>query len=73
MHRAFLLEALVQRSCKEVVFVHGCSGILRHSCIPMTTDHYWIVRRTPAAWLRAAMLAKFPPGSLLGKISRATW
>ncbi len=69
MHRAFLLEALIQRSCKEVVFVHGCSGI---SCLPMIADHYWIVRRTPAAWLRVAMLANLLPDTLLGKISRAT-
>ncbi len=71
MHRAFLIEALVQQSFRELVFVHGCSGILRHSCIPMVADHYWVMRRTPAARLRAVMLANLQPNHLLGKIARA--
>ena len=71
MHRAFLLEALVQRSCTELVFVHGCSGILRHSCIPMVADHYWVMRRTPASRLRSAALANLRPGTLMGKVARA--
>ena len=71
MHRAFLIEALVQRSVSELVFVHGCSGVLRHSCIPMVADHYWVMHRTPAARLRAAMLANFQPNHLLGKVARA--
>ncbi len=71
MHRAFLIEALVQQSFRELVFVHGCSGILRHSCIPMVADHYWVMRRTPTARLRAVMLANLQPNHLLGKIARA--
>ena len=71
MHRAFLIEALIQRSLGELVFVHGCSGILRHSCIPMVADQYWVMRRTPAARLRAAVLAKLQPNHLLGKVARA--
>ncbi len=69
MHRAFLIEALVQQSFSELVFVHGCSGVLRHSCIPMVADHYWVMRRTPAARLRALMLANLQPNHLLGKIA----
>lgn len=71
MHRAFLIEALVQRSCRELVFVHGCSGILRHSCIPMVADHYWVMRRNPATRLKAAALANLMPDHLLGKLARA--
>ncbi len=71
MHRAFLIEALVQQSFSELVFVHGCSGVLRHSCIPMIADHYWVMRRTPAARLRAVILANVQPNHLLGKIARA--
>lgn len=71
MHRVFLIEALVQQSFSELVFVHGCSGVLRHSCIPMVADHYWVMRRTPAARLRAMMFANLQPNHLLGKIARA--
>ncbi len=71
MHRAFLVEALVEQSCRELIFVHGCSGILRHSCVPMVADHYWVMRRTPAARLRAGVLANAQPNHLLGKIARA--
>jgi len=71
MHRAFLIEALIQQSIGELVFVHGCSGILRHSCIPMVADHYWVMHRTPAARLRAVVLANLQPNHLLGKVARA--
>jgi len=37
----------------------------------MVADHYWVMRRTPAARLRTVVLANLQPIHLLGKIARA--
>lgn len=70
MHRGFLMEELARRNCRELTFVYGCSGVLRHSCLPMVTDEYWVMRRTPIARLTAIALARLRPGILLGKLAR---
>jgi hypothetical protein len=69
MHRAFLIEALIERGVRELVFIHGCSGILRHACVPMVADHYWVTTNA-AARLGTAALARFWPYSTLGRTAR---
>jgi hypothetical protein len=71
MHRAYLLEALIQRGCREVIYVHGCSGILRHACAPMVLDRYFLMRRSPAARLGAKFIATLWPQNALGKAARS--
>ena len=70
MHRGFLLEALVARGCSELVFVHGCSGTLRHSCPPVASDHYWVMR-SRSGRLATEALARLRPSSILGKAGGA--
>jgi hypothetical protein len=68
MHRAYLLEALVELGCKELVFIHGCSGVLSHACTPMTLDRYLVVRDTAVARAAATLIVKLYPTSRLGKL-----
>ena len=71
LHRAFLLEQLVAGICRELIYVHGCSGILNHACERMTMDRYFLMRRSPAARLAARLIAGVSPKSVLGKSARA--
>jgi hypothetical protein len=71
MHRAYLLEALIQRGRRELIYVHGCSGILRHACVPMVLDRYFFMRRSPAARLGAKFIAALWPQNALGKAVRS--
>jgi hypothetical protein len=70
-HRAFLLEALIHRGCRELIFVHGCSGLLYHACQPLIVDHYFLMHRNPAALLGVKLLANFWPANTLGKAARS--
>ena len=70
MHRAFLIEALIERACRELIFVHGCSGILRHACVPMVADHCWVMRphpRRPADGRPARQVAARHPARKAGR------
>ena len=70
MHRAFLIEALIEGGCRELVFVHGCSGILRHACLPMPIDRFWLMRRGATPWLNAAAIAALKPDTDTGRTAR---
>lgn len=71
MHRGYLIEALIGLGCREVVFIHGCSGVLRHACLPIVLDRYLVVRNTAAALATAALIRKLAPKSRMGRILNA--
>ncbi|GAC1478241.1 MAG: hypothetical protein NVS2B11_01680 [Acetobacteraceae bacterium] len=70
LHRSFLIEWLVQLSCPELVFVHGCSGILFHACVRQPLEDLFLVRRSPTACARAAAIGMLKPESSLGRLAR---
>ena len=68
-NRGFLIEHLIERGVKNLVFIKGCRGILHHACLPESGDVLWIVRLSPRSLLVAAMLlAQFPLLDVPGKI-----
>jgi len=71
MHRSFLIETLIAGGTPELVFVHGCSGTLRHFCVPMTIDRFFLMRRTASAYFSAAAIAALKPKTDLGIGARA--
>jgi hypothetical protein len=72
MNRAFLMEALINLGCREIVFVHGCSGILMHACIPMTLDRYVVVRDSALAHAAVRLIRKLRPKSRIVKVLNAS-
>jgi hypothetical protein len=70
LHRAFLIEWFVQLGCKELVFVHGCSGILHHACVRQPLEEVWLMRRSAAAYFSAATMALFKPKASVGRLAR---
>ncbi|GAC1339329.1 MAG: hypothetical protein NVSMB18_07320 [Acetobacteraceae bacterium] len=71
LHRSYLIEALIGRGCSELTFLHGCSGTLRHSCIPMKFARIVLMRRTATAFVSAAAIAALKPKTGLGIGARA--
>jgi uncharacterized protein (DUF433 family) len=72
LHRAFLIRLLVARGFHELLFVHGCSGILRHACDPVPIQQILVARRTVRAKLALAGLARLKPGTRVGQLARAS-
>jgi Acetyltransferase (GNAT) domain len=61
LHRAHLIEALIGLGTHELIFVHGCGGLLCHACHPMPVDQIWVMRpRLPARLLTRAVAAATP-------------
>jgi hypothetical protein len=61
LHRAHLIEALIGLGVHELIFVHGCGGLLCHACHPMPVDQIWVMRpRLPARLLTRAVAAATP-------------
>jgi hypothetical protein len=71
MHRAYLIEALADLRCQELVFVHGCSGILTHACLPMDFDRFIVLRDTAAGRATASLIRKLRPKSRIGRVLTA--
>jgi len=44
LHRAHLIEALMAIGVRELIFVHGCSGLLHRACDPTLVSQAWIRR-----------------------------
>ena len=70
LHRSYLMEWLIETGCEELVFVHGCSGILSHACTQTMLDEFWVMRRTLSAYLRTGAIAALRPNSSLGRLAR---
>jgi hypothetical protein len=63
LHRSCLIEQFTQDGVKEMIFVHGCVGTLRHSCQPIYADEIWLLRpRLSTRLLSAAMASVLPVG-----------
>ncbi len=69
--RAHLIEWLVDQGCNELIFVHGCTGVLHHACIRQPLEEMLIMRRTPASYLAASSIAFTKANSSLGRLVRA--
>lgn len=62
LHRSHLIEALTNMGVRELIFVHGCSGVLHRACDPMPVDQAWIMRPgLSAQLLTQAVAAVLPP------------
>ena len=70
LHRAFLIEWLIQLGCSEFVFVHGCSGILRHACVRQHLEEVLLVRRSAPGYLNAGLIGLCKPNTSLGRLAR---
>ena len=44
LHRAHMIEALMAIGVRELIFVHGCSGLLHRACDPILVSQAWIRR-----------------------------
>lgn len=70
LHRALLLPWLIERRCAELVFVHGCIGVLNHSCVPQLLEEVWLMRRSTWAYSCAALIRWVKPGAPIGRLAR---
>lgn len=70
LHRALLLPWLIERRCAELVFVHGCIGVLNHSCIPQLLEEVWLMRRSTWAYSCAALIRLMKPGAPISRLAR---
>ena len=70
LHRALLLPWLVEQRRAELVFVHGCIGVLSHSCVPQLLEEVWLMRRSTWAYSCAAMIQWIKPGAPIGRLAR---
>jgi len=80
LHRAHLVEALIALGVHELIFVHGCSGLLQHACRPVPVEHVWVRRPRPSARLLACAVAAAAPATAYRQLalqalrgSAATW
>ena len=65
LHRSYLIERFAESGIGELSFVHGCAGVLRHSCRAFDVEEVWLIRRSLSARLLGAVLSGLmPPGSL---------
>lgn len=70
LHRGFLLEWLIGRGCDELVFVHGCGGILQHACLRQPLEEVWMMRRTMPAYVGAGLIGLVKPQASIGRLAR---
>ena len=70
LHRAYLMDWLVQTGCREFVIVHGCTGVLRHSCLPQALEQFWFMRRSAAAYVSAGAISLLKPDASIGRLAR---
>lgn len=70
LHRSLLLPWLIGQGCKEIVFVHGCIGVLAHACLPQHLEEVWFMRRSIRAYCYAALIRLAKPGAPIGHLAR---
>ena len=70
LQRAYLMEWLIDSGCRELVIVHGCTGVLRHSCLPQALEQFWFMRRSPAAYVSAGAISLAKPDASIGRLAR---
>lgn len=69
--RAHLIEWLIDQDCDELVFVHGCTGVLYHACVRQALEEVLIMRHTPLSYLAASPMALAKGESSIGRLVRA--
>lgn len=70
LHRAYLMEWLIQSGCRELVIVHGCNGILRHACLSQALEQFWFMRQSAAAYVSAGAISLVKPDASIGRLAR---
>jgi hypothetical protein len=55
-NRAFLIEALVARGVRDLVFINGCRGVLEHACQTEFGVRIWAIRLSPTTFICAVLL-----------------
>jgi len=70
LHRAYLVEWLVGVGCGELVFVHGCSGILFHACVRQPLEEVFLMRRSWTGYARSGVLNLLTPKASVGQLAR---
>jgi hypothetical protein len=55
-NRAFLIEALIDRGVRDLVFINGCRGVLEHACQTEYGLRLWAIRVSPTTLVCAALL-----------------
>ena len=72
LHRAFMIERFTLLGYKEIGFVHGCAGVLAHSCEELLVDETWLIRRSISARALSLALSMLIPGTgMLEPVRRA--
>lgn len=72
LHRALLMRWLIQQKATELVFVHGCIGVLRHACVPQPLEVVWLIRKSLSAYVRASLVGLARPTAPIGRLARQT-
>ncbi|MEJ0046452.1 MAG: hypothetical protein WDN04_10280 [Rhodospirillales bacterium] len=55
-NRAFLIEALIADGIRDLVFINGCRGVLQHACQTEHGAKIWVIKRSFASLVCAALL-----------------
>lgn len=63
LHRAHLIEVLTATGVRDLIFVHGCRGVLQHACHPMSIDQTWFMRSDQSSRLLTKFVAAMTPVS----------
>ena len=61
LHRSQLIQWLVGHGSTELMFVHGCIGVLMHACVPQKLEVVWLMRRSLLSYSRAALIGLAGP------------
>lgn len=66
LHRAHLMEWLIGRGVREVIFLDGCAGLLRNAALPDAGSAAVTVRASAAALAKAMLFPLLRAGMALG-------
>lgn len=70
LHRSRLIRELTARGITELVFLFGCSGLLRNACEPTLIEERLVIRVSPRAIGTAAIIAACLPRNRYGELSK---
>ena len=72
LHRGLLMEQLIAAGCRELVFVHGCSGVLWHGCERQLLEEFMFTRRSATGYAMAGLICALKPETSIGRLARLT-
>jgi hypothetical protein len=70
LHRSHLIEVLTAMEVRELIFVHGCSGVLHRACDPIPVSQAWIRRPGLSAQLLTLGVSTLLPASEYRRLAK---